>query len=151
MEGGMPRVKIYTKCLSEKEKESLLLLLREAGYEVVILEDDDEDVAIAPDQGEIDEDLAEEVLVVLLNPACEADPELKKAAARAVQTGSRVIGVWPEGATHGKVPAALEKHGSDVVTWNPTKLRDAIEEMSAQWETTAGAPRAEPYTKRNRC
>jgi hypothetical protein len=147
----MRRIKIYTKCLSEKEKESLLLLLREAGYEVVVLEEDDENIAIAPDQGEVDEDLIGEVLVVLLSPACEADPELKKAAARAVHTGARVIGVWPEGATHGKVPAALEKHGSDVVTWNPTKLRDVIEGTSAQWETTAGAPRAEPYTKRNRC
>lgn len=148
----MPRIKIYTKCLNKKEKDSLLLLLREAGYAVVILEeDDDENVAIAPDQGEVDEDLIEEVLVVLLSPACAADPELKKAATRAVQTGCRVIGVWPEGAAHGKVPAALEKHGSDIVTWNPTKLRDAIEETSAQWETATGAPRAEPYTKRNRC
>jgi hypothetical protein len=142
----MPRVKIYVKCLNQQEKNDLLGLLRAAGHEA-ILDEDHEVIGIAPEAEVPDED----VLIVLINAACEADPDLDRALMQAAGTNCRVIGIWPEGETTGKVPAALDRYGWDIVTWNPKKLREAIEEAPAQWETVEGAPRAEPPTKRNRC
>jgi hypothetical protein len=154
-EDAMTKVKIYLKCLSQQEKEALLKLLQEAGYEVIVAEEEDEarseEVGIAPDQGEGAKAPVNDVLVVLINEACAADPDLEKAVRRAARANCRVIGLWPKDQTTGRFPPVLEKLGSDVVTWNSRKLRDAIEEASAQWETTAGAPRAAPPTKRNRC
>jgi hypothetical protein len=145
----MPKVKVYLKCLDEVEKRALLALLKEAGFEVI---EDEDDLALVPDQAEIEEVKPEEVLIVLINDACASDVELEKATQQAVSSRRRVIGVWPKNKSHGKVPAALEKYGADVVTWNSGKLRKAVaEEVPAQWETTTGVPRAEPRTPRNRC
>jgi hypothetical protein len=48
----MPKVKIYPKRLSVEEKQALLLLLQEAGYEVVGIEDDAKEPGIVPGQVE---------------------------------------------------------------------------------------------------
>ncbi len=151
----MRKIKAYVKCLNEQEKKALLLLLKEGGYEAEVLEDEDEqaeeEISITPGQSGDAGMPSDEVLVVLINPACHEDTELGKVVRAAARAACRVVGIWPKGESKGKVPRVLEGLGSEVITWDPKRVRNAVEGAAAQWETTAGAPRAEPPTKRNRC
>ena len=95
----MPTVKIYVKGLNKQQKQELISLLEEAGYTVIVLEEDlelEEDAeleapAVAPDG----EEPSDEVLIVLITPASEA-PDFKKAVTKAARRGHRVIGIWPK-------------------------------------------------------
>lgn len=150
----MPTVKIYVKGLNKQQKQELISLLEEAGYTVIVLEEDlelEEDAeleapAVAPDG----EEPSDEVLIVLITPASEA-PDFKKAVTKAARRGHRVIGIWPKNETTGRVPTVLEDYGSSVIPWDLVKLRQAVREPEPQWETPAGTPRAQPVTKRHRC
>jgi hypothetical protein len=146
----MPKVRIYRKLLKAADEEALLQLLELAGCELVEAEEaETEEPGIAPDQ--VEAAPADEVLIVLINPGCEPDTDLEIEVRGAADVGCRVIGVWPRGTSTGKVPPALEKYGSDIISWSPETVREAVDGSSPQWETPAGTPRAEPVTKRNRC
>jgi hypothetical protein len=153
----MPKVKIYAKCLEEREKQALIALLREAGFEAAFVEDEAElekefellAPATAPDSEPVLR--VEDVLIVLITPPCVADDAFDNVVKTSSRKGGRVIGIWPEGAKGGNVPPALDDHGYDVISWDARKLRQAVDDLPAQWETPAGTPRAQPITKRNRC
>jgi hypothetical protein len=154
----MPKVRIYAKCLKDSEKQALISLLKEAGFEAVFIEDEAEieeeyelsAPAMAPDSTEPIVSV-EDALIVLITSACVADNSFKKAVTTASKKGCRVIGVWPPDEKVETVPPPLEDYGYDVISWNAQKVRQAVQGPPAQWETPAGTPRAEPVTKRNRC
>ncbi len=145
----MPRVRIYRKWLTDAELKALVDLLEEIGCLVLLEADEEGEPGIAPDESE--DTGAEEVLIVLISPDCDSDADLELEALRSAGAGCRIIGLWPKDIRTRKVPKALEKYGSDVVTWDPEKLRQSLQGSQAQWETPAGTPRAAPITKRNRC
>jgi hypothetical protein len=140
--------------LTRNELTELLALLAAAGFECdpeLDLADLEELLAAREaEQGE-SEDPKEWVLIVILSPECDADGGLSQAVGKVSRAGGRVIGVWPHGGGEGRVPAAMERHGSDTVPWDAERVRVAISGETVSWATPTGAPRAEPATRRNKC
>ena len=91
------------------------------------------------------------MLLVILTPECDADDRLSEAAGKVARGGGRVIGVWPRASGSGRVPAAIERYGSDTVPWDAEKVRIAVSGETVSWSTPRGAPRPEPITRRNKC
>jgi hypothetical protein len=145
----MPKVRIFLNDLTEDEKAALVALLEEAGCELFVETEADEEVSLAPEE-EHRQDV--EVVVVLITPACSGNHGLASTARRLAGSGGRLIGIWPKGEINGQVPEALNKYGADVVSWDPVKIARAIGQTEpALWETPQGSPRPEPPTERNRC
>lgn len=152
----MARVIIFKfPALTPEEMTELVTLLAAAGIECdPELELDDLETLFAdaaPEEKGNSEDATDWVLIVLLSPECDADGGLSRAAGRVARTGGRVIGVWPRAGAEGRVPAVIERHGSDTVPWDSEKLRVAISGETVSWSTPTGVPRHAPITRRNKC
>ena len=150
----MARVIVYKfPALTAEEMTELLTLLAAAGVKCdpeLDLEDLEAFLAQAEQEGE-SEDPTEWMLVVLLSPECDANGGLSQAAGKVARAGGRVIGIWPRGDGEGRVPAAIERYGSDTIPWDAEKVRVAISGETFSWSTPSGAQRAEPVTRRNKC
>lgn len=151
----MARVIVYKfPALTPEELTELLTLLAAAGVECDP-EQDIEDLeaflaAEAEEDGE-SKDATEWVLFVILSPECDVDGGLSQMAGKVARAGGRVIGVWPRAGAEGRVPAAIERYGSDTIPWDAEKVRVAISGETVSWSTPSGVPRAEPVTRRNKC
>jgi len=151
----MARIIIHKfPALDRGELTELLALLAAAGFECdpdLDLEDLEELLATPETEEGESADPTEWVLIVILSPECDADGDLSRAAGKVSRGGGRVIGVWPRAGGEGRVPAAIERHGSDTVPWDAERVRVAISGETVSWATPTGAPRAEPATRRNKC
>ena len=148
--------------INEEVRAALVALLLEAGYEVADEDDHPKDSPGEADgemedtggepEGLPDED-NDDVGVVVLAPECLEDLVLGDAVQEAVSRGCRVIGIWPQGSTDGRLPRAIEDYGASTVPWDPARLRDAIRPAtsSPDWSTPDAQPRPQPPTKRNKC
>lgn len=141
--------------LTPDEITALLALLAAAGVECDSEMELEEIEALLADAEENHErengDPAEWVLIVILNPECDGDRGLSQAAGKIARAGGRVIGIWPRGDSEGRVPAAIERYGSDTVPWDAEKVRVAISGETVSWSMPTGMPRSEPITRRNKC
>jgi hypothetical protein len=61
-----------------------------------------------------------------------------------------IIGVWAPGATGCEVPEALERHADAIVTWNATKILDALNGRPC-WEQPDGTLRTPQPLSRIGC
>jgi len=152
----MARIIIYKfPALTPDAISELLALLAAAGIECnPELQLEDLEALLTPAASEEDrerEDPTEWVLIVILSPECDADGGFSQAAGKVARAGGRVVGIWPRAGAEGRVPAAIERYGSDTVPWDAEKLRVAISGETVSWSTPTGAPRTAPITRRNKC
>ncbi|MDX8501908.1 hypothetical protein RFM99_26275 [Mesorhizobium sp. VK4C] len=85
-------------------------------------------------------------MVILICPETEAKAYID-VIAYAGKTGKEVIGVWPEGQTAGKIPAALDREGDGVVT--PNDLTKVPPDKESTWQLPDGRKRAKQKTPRH--
>lgn len=62
----------------------------------------------------------------------------------------KIIGVWAPGADGCPIPAELEKHGHDVVSWDIDKILESMNGKT-HWEAPDGTPRPAPAMSRIGC
>jgi hypothetical protein len=96
MEGfPMSKIQVFWKGLTEEERRELKALLKAIGCEILDESEEDAEVGLLPpDEGQ---EPNEDVLVVLMTPACTREPALDAAAKALTASGGRLIGIWPRG------------------------------------------------------
>ena len=62
----------------------------------------------------------------------------------------KIIGVWAPGSDGCPIPAELEKHGHDVVSWDIDKILESMN-GATHWEAPDGTPRPAPAMSRIGC
>ena len=126
-----------------------------ADAEELLADDEVEDAEAEELEDDAEPEVADEtdgrddVLVVVVTPECVDDENVDKAVRRTLKGGGQVVGVWPEGSTGGKVPAAIERFGGSAVPWNVERIRDAIRRGVSMWRNPDDTFRPDEKTKRN--
>lgn len=160
------RIRVLRTSTTPLNEDTLAKLLLDADLAAQAVEQDlseDEEALLDDQAAELDTDdssradeegrelyATDEVHIVVLTPECVDDFETDRIIRRSAVRG-QVIGIWPDGLAHGRVPKALERLGGSLVPWDPVLIREAIVRGVPMWREPSGDYRAEPKTKRNKC
>lgn len=93
----------------------------------------------------------EDVFLVILTSELAEDKLLDEELRRAVANCSRIVGIWPRGASSGSAPASMKKYGFAQVPWNAEAVARVICGDATDRLTPKGEPEVVVETKRNTC
>ena len=66
---------------------------------------------------------------------------------QAHKQGKRIVGVYVRGGTHADIPAAFEKYGSTLVSWNSDSIMAAIDGTANPFQNPDGSPREPAHAR----
>ena len=91
-------------------------------------------------------------VIVLIGKDTHNRPWVDWEIRKANELGKRIVGVFAWGGTEADVPPAFNDYGDALVSWNPERIIDAIEDKVSPFEQPDGRPREAPYApSRSRC
>lgn len=91
-------------------------------------------------------------VVVLIGKETHNRPWVDWEIDKAKELGKRIVGVYERGGTENDVPAAFQKYGDALVSWNSANVVDAIEGKCDPFEKPNGDERpATSYAPRKSC
>ncbi|MGL1861445.1 MAG: TIR domain-containing protein [Pseudodesulfovibrio sp.] len=79
-------------------------------------------------------------VTVLIGPQTHTRDWVNWEIEQAAKQGTRIVGVYINGASDADVPEAFEKYGDALVGWTTDKIIGAIEGSINNWEKTDGSP-----------
>jgi len=85
-------------------------------------------------------------VVVLIGPQTCTRPWVNWEIEQAAKQGTRIIGVYINGASDSDVPDSFEKYGDALVGWTGNKIIDAIEGRINNWEKVDGSQRESKWS-----
>ncbi|MGE4423596.1 MAG: TIR domain-containing protein [Pseudodesulfovibrio sp.] len=85
-------------------------------------------------------------VTVLIGPYTHTREWVNWEIEQAAKQGTRIVGVYINGASDSDVPEAFEKYGDALVGWSSEKIIGAIEGYINNWETVDGGRRESKWS-----
>ncbi|HUA12811.1 MAG TPA: TIR domain-containing protein [Solirubrobacteraceae bacterium] len=89
-------------------------------------------------------------MIVLISPDTKDSVYVDWEIQYAVNTDTRVVGVFAPGASDSDLPDGLTDYADGIVGWNGDRILDAIQGGDV-WQDSSGAPRARKDIARHNC
>lgn len=142
----MRRIVIIAKGLNPQEIAAARAMAVAAGC-------DPNEIEVVESVGEPALDCDDEIIVFMMTPPVQADPEFEAGLKKAQNGGRRAICVWPEDAEgDAKPPVAAAHYAYSIVPWDAEKFSAvAADDDALCFETPAGETLPKVPMKHNLC